>query len=368
MVNAIPEFETGDSAPCGVFVTLHDITRSKRAEKALRESEERFREITDRIDSVFWITDPEASRVVYVSPAYERVWGRTCASLYEQPHSFLECIHPGDRERVSAHVTGEEARNQGSFEIEYRILWPDGTVRWIRDRGFSIPDSEGRIMRLVGVADDITGRRRAEEALELREEIFSSIVSQAADAVALLDGSTGRFVEFNAAAHEGLGYTREEFAGFTVADIQGEHSPEQIQRNLERIRSEGGLAFESVHRRRDGELRNVRVSVRALRIQGRDYMAALWGDITERVRAERELQFRNTLLATQQETSMEGILVVGENARILSYNRRFIEMWGVPAELVAKTDDEPVLEWVTAQVHDGQAVSRAGSISLRSPE
>ena len=355
VVNAIPEFEQGSPTPCGVFLTMHDITRSRQTEKALRESEERFREIAERIESVFWITNPDSSQVLYVSPAYEQVWRRTCASLYEQPSSFLESIHPEDRERATARLAGERAGSQGSFEFEYRILWPDGTVRWIRDRGFKIVDSEGRLLRILGLADDITERRRAEEALQFREEISSSIVSQAADAIVLIDASTSRLVEFNAAAHEGLGYTREEFAKLTIADVEAGHSLEQIREHVERIRLEGGITLESMHRRRDGGLRDVRVSARALRIHGRDYVAALWTDTTDHKRSERELERRNSLLRIQQETSLDGILVVDEAFRVLSCNRRFVEMWGLPAGTVESTSNEPILESAADQVRDQRA-------------
>ncbi len=199
--------------------------------------------------------------------------------------------------------------------------------------------------------DEIADRRRAEEALKTREEIFSSIVGQAVDAIALIDRTNDRFVEFNEAAHEGLGYSREEFAALTVHDIRTEMTPEPISRILEEdpVR---GVAFETTHRHRSGDIRDVRVSVKELRIGGRAYWAAVWTDITDQKRAERDLQYRNVLLSTQQDVSIDGILVVDEEDRIVSYNRRFVDMWRIQPALVEAKYDEPVLQSVASQIAD----------------
>lgn len=128
--------------------------------------------------------------------------------------------------------------------------------------------------------------RQARKALAVREEIFSNIISQAADAIVLFDASTLRFIEFNSAAHEGLGYTREEFARLGVQGIQVDHSLEVIQRNLDEVRQRGELSFEARQRHHDGSFRDAYVRIRPLRIQGYDYMTAVSTDITERKRAE----------------------------------------------------------------------------------
>ena len=116
---------------------------------------------------------------------------------------------------------------------------------------------------------DISARKREAAVLAEREEVFASIVRQASDAIVVVDGRTGRFVEFNTATHEGLGYTREEFLGFGVGDIQAEHDDETVRANLNAIRDRGELTFETRHRHRDGSLRDVRVSARALHVRGR---------------------------------------------------------------------------------------------------
>ena len=138
-------------------------TRQQRreAQESWRQSEERFREIAEAIDEVFWIANPEITRMLYVSPAYERVWGRSIASLYENPTAFLELVAAEDRERVTVDL---ESRKTGqAFDHEYRIVRPDGAIRWIWDRGIPVRDKAGQVVRYVGVALDITGRKLLED-------------------------------------------------------------------------------------------------------------------------------------------------------------------------------------------------------------
>jgi PAS domain S-box-containing protein len=135
-----------------------DVTGRKLEEQARRESELRFRQLAENIREVFWMADGKTREVLYVSPAYEEVWGRTCASLYEQPRSFLDSVHPGDRARV-VEANERQFTAQMPYEQEYRVVRADGSVRWVRDRGFSIRDDAGQVYRFAGIAEDITAIR-----------------------------------------------------------------------------------------------------------------------------------------------------------------------------------------------------------------
>lgn len=134
----------------------------RQAEQALQESEELFRPLAENLNLVLWIRDLATDRIVYISPAYETTWGRTRESLYESSQSFVDAIHPEDRERIIAAMM---AHKQGGFSEEYRIITPDGAVRWVSASTFPIQESDGQVARIAGFAQDITQHKKVEETL-----------------------------------------------------------------------------------------------------------------------------------------------------------------------------------------------------------
>ncbi len=163
------------STPCLIYLS-HDITERKRAEEALRESQQRFRELAENIKEVFWMSDPQKNEILYVSPAYWQIWGRTCESLYASPRSWLESIHTEDRARIlDAAVTKQTA---GTYDEEYRVVQPDGTTRWIHDQAFPVRDAAGTVCRIVGIAEDITERKQAEGQAQRSLEQLRELTGQ----------------------------------------------------------------------------------------------------------------------------------------------------------------------------------------------
>jgi PAS domain S-box-containing protein len=162
IVDALVSFrplERADGRRCAVL-TFSDVTGRMRAEQSLKESETRFRQIAENVREVLWVTDPGKSEMLYISPAYERVWGRTVESLLKAPLSFVDAIHPEDRKHV---IAAFPKQVQGDYDEVYRIVRPDGGVRWIRDRAFPVKDDSGRVYRVTGIATDITDTKLAEE-------------------------------------------------------------------------------------------------------------------------------------------------------------------------------------------------------------
>lgn len=146
----------------GLFSTAFDVT--EQSEAAFR-----LKQMASIIDEVFWMTDVEKQTILYISPGYEKIWGRSCESLYESPMSFIEAIHEEDRERV---VKAIERQNIGLYNQKYRINRTDGAVRWIHDRGVPIFSDNGKVHRVVGVAQDITSEVEAKAELD-RERLKS---------------------------------------------------------------------------------------------------------------------------------------------------------------------------------------------------
>jgi PAS domain S-box-containing protein len=130
---------------------------------ALQVSEEKFRQIAENIQVVFWMTDPAKQQMMYVSPAYEAIWGFSSEQLYQNPRNFLDAIVAEDCSRVEQALLDQ---GSGRYEEEYRILRPDGTLRWIHDRAFPIRNETGEIERVVGIAEDITERKNAQDEVK----------------------------------------------------------------------------------------------------------------------------------------------------------------------------------------------------------
>lgn len=159
-----------DRRPQQVLGVAEDISDRKIAEQAIAESEGRFRQLAETVQDVFWIFCPRSETVLYVSPAYETIWGRSPQTLYDNPHSWMEAICPEDLDGVEA--TYQRTLEGEATTKEYRIVRPDGEVRWICDRAFPICDGSGEVYRMVGIAEDITKRRHAELQIQasLREK------------------------------------------------------------------------------------------------------------------------------------------------------------------------------------------------------
>ena len=141
---------------------VEDISDRKRAEFALRESEEKFRQMADNIPELFWIADVEMRELLYLSPVYEKVTGKPIVEVMKNPARCIEVVHPNDRRRVRAAL---RLLPHGDYNIKYRVVCPDGSVRWIHDQAYPVRDDAGRIYRIAGIAADITQRKVAEEKL-----------------------------------------------------------------------------------------------------------------------------------------------------------------------------------------------------------
>ena len=142
---------------------------------------------TSQMNAVFWVWDLGADRVTFVSPTYEDVFGRSSASLYADRSSVLGAIHPDDRDRIEAVV--RRLRDGTPTDEQYRVVRPDGSMRWVRDRAMPVPEPEGPIRRVIGVADDITDRKDADEALQRSERLLRLVLDALPVGVVVMDWS-----------------------------------------------------------------------------------------------------------------------------------------------------------------------------------
>jgi two-component system, sporulation sensor kinase E len=185
---------------------IRDITERKLVEYELKSSEEKFRQMTENIQEVFWIIDPKMSQLLYISPAYQRVWGCSRESLFDNPRSWIESIHPEDRKQVVDTIfrTPHEVQSNRNNGIEYRIKRPDGSIRWIWGKAIPLKDEKNKIQRIAGLAVDITRRKKAEESYKNLFENVSVGVYRSKI------GGESKFVNANPALLEMFGYKKSE--------------------------------------------------------------------------------------------------------------------------------------------------------------
>ena len=228
-----------DGEPLCIDGVILDVTDRALAENAVRESGERFRQLAENIDEVFFLISPDWNEVFYISPAYEKVWGRSCQSLYESARSWLEAVAEEDRPVAIRAIEQGIAGGLPKACPEYRILRPDGLQRWIRARAWPICDDEGNVFRIAGIAEDITDRKQAEE-VQRREQSLLDSVMRTTDVMLVLLDPQFNFVWVNPAYAETCGMTPEEMVGKNHFALYPDADNEAIFR---RVRDTGEEVF-----------------------------------------------------------------------------------------------------------------------------
>ena len=345
----------------GAIESIRDITELKRAERDLQRSEEWFRNLIQNSSDVIRVIGRNGL-IAYSSPSTRRIIGYDRSELIGKDP--FEYIHPDDREHARA-AFGEVLENTNPHNpTEYRIRHADGhyvEVEAVANNLLHVPDISG----VVITVRPITERKRAEEALKERENTLR--INEERLRMAQEIGHTGSW-EYSLSTNTIWG-SAEGLRIFGFPAVAGNFSIEEIEaciRDRERVHqalvdliSEGReYNLEYVINPADGSAPRVIHSIARLDKDAAGNPVRVTGviqDITESSRVREEIAFKNAILSTQQETSPDGILIVDENGKILNYNRKFTEVWGVPEELIASGLDEPVLQYVVGQLADPEA-------------
>jgi len=274
-----------------ILATIVDVTERRQAVEALRERDERFRQLADNIAEVFFVVDAQYREMLYINPAYEAVWGRTCASLYADPGSFIAAVVPEDRPQLMTNIAEVQAgRDPGG--IEFRVVRPDGGIRHVLGRAAPIRDASGQVYRIAGVSLDITERKVAEEAVSASERRLRTLFETVNLIVIGVDAS-GRVEYANPYLLGLLGYALDELIGqpFTIL-LAPAIREERLAAFRELIEREGPRHTRSAIITKAGEERLISWHNTVVRDVGGRVTGTLsvGEDVTDRTRLEEQLR------------------------------------------------------------------------------
>jgi two-component system, cell cycle sensor histidine kinase and response regulator CckA len=317
-----------------VLSVTRDITQQKEMTDALRKSEERFRQLVEHIDDVFWTYDPNGEEPHYASPAFERVWGKSCEEATKNPLLWFEAIHEDDRAHVKEALENPDLE---ATQIEYRIVRPDGATRWIASRWIPVRDEAGKLQRILGVSRDVTSRNMRTEALRASEERFRAIAQATSDVFWDLNLKTNA-LWWNESFQTAFGYSADEIEP-TVESWTTRIHPDDRKRVLTDIRqaiTERRQSWKTEYRflHKDGSARLVQDRGRLIFDAAGEPVRFVGGmtDITERKQVQHRLEEQTALL----QQSHDAILICKLDGEVRYWNPSAERIFGWSAEEALK--------------------------------
>lgn len=263
-----------------------DITDRKQAEEALKESEEKFRGFADNSPNVFILIELQnaVEKIIYVNPAFEKLLGYSAQALFASARLWMQNIYEEDRPRV-VKMFEDFLYGNSRFDAEYRVVLKGGSVKWIHDAGFKIASEAGQPARIGRIIQDITRKKIILDRLKEDEKRIRSIIQTTMDGFWIMD-MLGQVLDANDAYCRMSGYTRTELLRLTLSDIEANESPDEIGEHIQRIIQKGSDRYETKHKKKDGAVFDVEVSINFLSIDGGIFVV-FTRDITERKNIER---------------------------------------------------------------------------------
>ncbi len=309
---------------------IRDISERKQMEEAIRESEERFRQLADHIEAVFWLTSPDKSQILYVSPAFETIWEVPKDMLYANPTLWMDHIHPEDRKRVA---TAAACQAHLPYDEEYRIVTPSGQTRWIRDRSFAIKNAHGETHRIAGIAVEITAAKQMEGQIRASERWHRALVELSPHAIFV--NCDDRIVFANQACVKLLGaFEPSQLVGKRVLDVIHPDSQEKVRERVASIRATN-QAVPTIEERfvgLDGQPVEVEVTAAPIRFEGNPAIQVIATDIRARKHLERALLATNVQLQTILDSATNvSIIAADSDGIITTFNTGAEELLGYSA-------------------------------------
>ncbi len=268
------------------LATQEDLSARLEAQHALQTRDEQLRQIADNIREVFFMADVASDRIVLANQAYETIWGRSLSSLYEDRRTFLDAVPPEDRPAALDHME-QASRGEEPSPVEYRVVRPDGSVRWVRSHSTPVRDASDAVSRVIGVVQDITERRDAQASLEESELRFRKLIEASFGGVAIT--VDGIIRDASPGYADLFGLPLDEAIGRPFLDFVAEDSKAEVMR---RISNQIEGSYEYSGRRADGRRIYLECTARNHVIDGRPGRIAALRDVTEKRALEN--QFRQS--------------------------------------------------------------------------
>ncbi|MBD3169681.1 MAG: PAS domain S-box protein [candidate division Zixibacteria bacterium] len=353
-----------DSAGAVKYIQIisKDITSQKRAEEQLKQT----RALLDYAEKLTlvggWEWDITKDEYTF-SKGWMRVHGVDNSHLNRD--QLFKIVPPGDHEKIKTCME-DALSGKKDYEIKHRIIKQDtGEERIVQAYGAVIRDENGNPVKMFGASQDITSFENTRNALIKNEGKYRAVFEQSPNSILLIDGATGRILDFNDKAHKTLGYTREEFSNITIPEIEAIESADEVEAHIAQVTESGGQSFESKHRTKDGRILDVMVTTRVFKLEGREIFSSVWSDITSLKEAQRKLtqseeRFRNLFVS-----SIDWIWEVDINGRYTSVSDNVEQIIGyTPEEVIGKTPFDFMAPEEASRVGRvfGQIIARQGRI------
>ncbi len=276
-----------------------DVTQRKMEEQELALANERLRLAMESGRSVGWEWDLKSGRDSWFGDL-KSMFGLPSETFVGRTEDFYRYLHAEDRPLV-AKAVAEARESRGPYAADFRVVWPDGTVRWVSSRGKFYYSPEGTPERMLGMAVDITEQRRTEASLRL----FRELIDESSDAIEVVDPETLRFLDVNERACRDLGYTRAEMLSLRVYDIDPFLDESSVQKCQKELDDMGFRRFDAIHRRKDGSTYPVEINLKRVQLD-RAYSVNVVRDITERKRSDEVLRQKDADLTEAQRIAEVG--------------------------------------------------------------
>jgi len=312
-----------DGGPERMLGISVDVTERKLAETELALANDRLRLAMESAKAVGWDWDVKSGRDLWFGDL-QTTFGIASDAYLGSIEEVYRRIHAEDRGQVSKAVT-DAMQSQKPYAAEFRVVRPDGTVRWLSNRGKFYYAPDGEPERMLGMAVDVTELKQAEESLTL----FRKLIDGSNDAIEVIDPKTLRFLDMNEKACLDLGYSREELLSLNIFDIDPTRDESLQARVTQELRESGFVVLETSHRRKDGSTFPVEVNMKRVQLD-REYIVAVVRDITERIQAETALR-----------ESEERLRLAAEAGRMYAFE------WNIATDVIVRSPEcANILGWM----------------------